>query len=309
VRELIGELERYIDGDRDQQRRQVLAEAHAEQARVELESAATDLEARSRAAREAGRALAFDPDHRGALTVLTQLLLEPPKVVPPEIARRVHEEDVESSRLMARYGAYTRMVALAFLGMVLWMGVRNWLVFGVAAGLLLLSLVGSLAYSADTERSRAKRMRATPSVPVVVVMMSSTVLILLATVMGPFVIIPGLAAVSTMMFLLGGGGDARVIVGLGCLPVVVPFLAELLGVLPMIEEPRGDALVLHPVLVSFPPVPTTVALFVMGLATVLMTGLVVASTRRRLIASREQQLLLAWHLGQVVPGATGSTSH
>ena len=84
---------------------------------------------------------------------------------------------------------------------------------------------------------------------------------------------------------------------------VVPFLAEQLGVMPMIEDPRIDTFVLHPVLASFPPLPTTVVLATMALATVFMAGFSVAGARRRLVASREQQLLLAWHLGQIVPGS------
>jgi hypothetical protein len=121
--------------------------------------------------------------------------------------------------------------------------------------------------------------------------------------MGPFVMVPGIAAVSTAMFMLGGARNPPLVVALGCAPILVPFLAEQLGVMPMIEDPRVDTFVLHPVLASFPPLPTTVVLITMALATVLMAGLAVVSVRRRLVASREQQLLLAWHLGQIVPAA------
>jgi eukaryotic-like serine/threonine-protein kinase len=303
VREPVAVLERYVDGDRDEQRRRALADEHAERAQLELRHAATDVQARSRAAREAGRALAFDPEHREALAVLTRLLLEPPKEVPPEVARQLHEADVESSRSMARFGGYARILWLAFLGIFLWMGVRSWVVYGTLVGMLLFAIFGSLAYGADNEAGRRRRQRAGGSVPTILVVLNATMLSLLATAMGPFVMVPGIAAVSTAMFMLGGARNPPLVVALGCAPILVPFLAEQLGVMPMIEDPRVDTFVLHPVLASFPPLPTTVVLITMALATVLMAGLAVVSVRRRLVASREQQLLLAWHLGQIVPAA------
>jgi hypothetical protein len=292
VRELVAALQRYVDGDRDQQRRRALADEHAEKARAELRRAATDVDARSRAAAEAGRALAFDPDHREALGVLTRLLLEPPERVPPEVARQLHEADVDSSRAMSRFGGYARVMWLGILAVFLWMGIRSWSVFGVLVGMMLLSIAGSFLAS----RSRA-------TIPLPLVVLNMAMLTLLATSMGPFVIVPGIAAASTVMFMLGGTHDARLLVALGCTPIVLPFLAEHVGILPMIEDPRGDSLVLHAVLASFPPVPTKLALLAMSLATVLMAGLAVASVRRRLQASRQQQLLLTWHLGRIVPSA------
>jgi len=301
VRELVAALQRFLDGDRDQQRRRALADEHAARANAELRRAATDVDARSRAAREAGRALAFDADHRGALGVLTRLLLEPPKVVPPEVTAQLHAADIDSSRAMSRFGAHARIMWLGFLAMFLWMGVRSWLLYGAIVGLLFVAIVASLAFSGENERGQ--RMRTSGSVPSGLVVLNAVMLTLLAGVGGPFIIVPGIAAVSTAMFLLGGARDARLVVTLGCVPIVVPFFAEQLGIIPMLEEPRGDSFVLHPLLVSFPPLPTTVALLAMALATVFMAGLSVASARRRLVASREQQLLLAWHLGQIVPAA------
>jgi hypothetical protein len=301
VRELVAALERYVDGDRDQQRRRALADEHAERAGAELRRAATDVDARSRAAREAGRALALHPDHHGALGVLTRLLLEPPKVVPPEVAAQLHAADVDSSRAMSRFGAFARVMWLVFLAMFLWMGVRSWLVYGAIVAMLLLAILGSFVYSSNTERGR--RMRVRGSVPMFLVVLNAAMLTLLATAMGPFVMVPGIAAVSTALFVLGGARNVPVVVTLGCMPIVLPFLAEQLGLMPMIEDPHVDSLVLHAVMVSFPPLPTTVALLFMALATVFMAGLSVANARRRLVASREQQLLLAWHLGQIVPAA------
>jgi serine/threonine protein kinase len=303
VRELVAALERYVDGDRDEQRRRALADEHASLAQRELQHAASDVQARSRAAREAGRALAFDPEHREALAVLTRLLLEPPKEVPPEVARQLHEADVESSRSMARFGGYARILWLGFLGMFLWMGVRSWVVYGALVAMLLLAILYSLAYGADSAAGRNRRMRVGGSVPLTLVVLNAAMLTLLATAMGPFIIVPGIAAVSTAMYLLGGTRNAPLVVALGCAPILVPFLAEQLGAMPMIDDPRVDTFVLHPVLASFPPLPTTVVLVTMALATVFMAGLSVVGARRRLVASREQQLLLAWHLGQIVPGA------
>ena len=95
-------IEQFLDGHQDVERRRKMADSHAADAAASATLAeAGDVEARSRALRQAGAALALVPAHRQALGTLARVLLSPPKSM-PEAARA---EFVERARVVERSSA------------------------------------------------------------------------------------------------------------------------------------------------------------------------------------------------------------
>lgn len=291
VPEMIAEIEAYLDGDRDLSARRALAQEHATRAERGL-AAGSDLESRAAAMREAGRALALDPECTAALRVITQLMLEPPREIPREVARQLRRTDAHNARALARLGLLARMAMLALLVPLLAMGVRSW---PLLVGLAVLTVVSAI------DAIRGIRASDGRGVPLQVQLGNALLLGALATVTGPFIAVPVLATASTAMFVLAGTRNLRLVLWLGGAPILVPFVLDQLSLIPSTMVASGDALTILPWMVSFPPGPTYA--FIM-LAT--LTGMVVAvrsmaNVRDRLAEARREQLMQAWHLRQLVP--------
>src|SRR5688572_26573565 len=77
AREVADAVQRFLDGDRDLERRRQLAAEHAERAQQWL--AKEDNHARGEAMREAGSAIALDASNVEAKQILARLLLDPPR--------------------------------------------------------------------------------------------------------------------------------------------------------------------------------------------------------------------------------------
>src|SRR5262249_4078547 len=83
ARELGEGVQRYLDGDRDLALRQKLAREHLARAK----SALSADDSQATAMREAGRALALDPELAEASQLVGRMMLEPPKQLPTEAER------------------------------------------------------------------------------------------------------------------------------------------------------------------------------------------------------------------------------
>jgi serine/threonine-protein kinase len=84
ARELGDAVQRFLDGDRDLAMRRRLALEHLDVAKAALPER-DGFDARRKAMMQAGRALALDPELVEAGQLITQLIVEPPKDVPPEV--------------------------------------------------------------------------------------------------------------------------------------------------------------------------------------------------------------------------------
>jgi serine/threonine-protein kinase len=90
ARELADAVQRFLDGDRDLERRRQLAGEHA--ARAQQLLLRHDNHARAEAMREAGSAVALDAGNQEAKQVLARLLLDPPAEMPPQVRVQIEEE-------------------------------------------------------------------------------------------------------------------------------------------------------------------------------------------------------------------------
>jgi serine/threonine-protein kinase len=135
VRALLDDLEAYLDGDRDLERRRELAAVHAERARLAAARASSQhggeggddaRAARAEAMREVNRALALDPGHEGALSTMLALLLDPPREIPEE-AEVEYAAAIKRGRMESeRAGAWAYLAWFVVTPIFLHMGIRSW---------------------------------------------------------------------------------------------------------------------------------------------------------------------------------------
>jgi hypothetical protein len=121
-------IERYLDGDRDLERRRELAErATAAAYREHAAALAGDAGARAVALGELGQALALDPSHARAQALLMELLVAPPPVTPPEEVERAVVADrgrhLRDAWLRPARGSSSLWLPLALL--MAWMGIKH----------------------------------------------------------------------------------------------------------------------------------------------------------------------------------------
>lgn len=298
VRELSDAIERYLDGDRDLELRREMAARHAETAEHALvessEPSSDEVAARGRAMREVTTALGLDPNNTGALRTLVQLLTRPPREMPPEAAAELQRSAQEAMRVAARTAIWVYFGFALYLPFPFWMGIRSW------QALLVLGLI--IAACAGFAIQAALRPPANGYVPLPHLLAATAAVAASATMLGPFVIVPTLAMANNMAFVGSSGRKRRLLViGLGCLGVLVPTLLQWTGVLPDPYSFHNGVMSILPVMFQLPRVPTLAFLLISSLALVL-TGSVFTVQQRDAFLDAERRLQLqAWQLRQIVP--------
>ncbi|HUH02341.1 MAG TPA: hypothetical protein VML75_10110, partial [Kofleriaceae bacterium] len=290
---LIAELERYLDGDRDLARRRELAVEYARTAEAES-SGTLDMDARKRALRAAGRAVALDPGCVPALRVITRLMVEPPTESPPEVEAAMIASQDATSRHEAAGGVYTYLAYFLASLCLLLVGIKSWPFFVSMLVLTALHAWGAYAFS------RARVLK--PWHVLAATVGNTALLFVAARLYGPYVMIPELAMVSTIAFLFHSRLQRpAVTIGLGVLPVVGTVVLEALHVLPATYHLTGGALVIQSTAVDMPAVGTSVILLGMSLGTILVAGLYIHHLRAQLVDSERAVQLQAWQLRQMIP--------
>ncbi len=293
-------VERYLDGDRDQQARRALAREHAARAaQLELRSD-DDNDARAQAVREAGRALALDPDNREAFVALANLLRRPPRRVPDEVEARLRDDELQESRRQAKVGAIAALGWFAFLVLPLAMGMLDWVSYGIIIALMLVIVALSLV--------RAVRGRPGSADVLFIALLQAVVLGAAARLFGPFMLVPGLVVATTAMFAFSEFRFVHLLIVMGCASVFVPWLLERLAILSPTYSITADAITIHARMASFSPTATEIALVLANVGVVAMAGAAIAHARSMLNTVRRQLAVQAWQLEQIVPteGVTGT---
>jgi len=290
ARELLAAVERYLDGDRDLERRRELAVVHADRAR---EAAARD--DRDEAIREVNRALAFDPSHREALGIMLRLVLDAPREVP-------REAEAEFARSAARAKLRNKRIgAWAFLGwfivtpIFLFMGIRRWAPF-VASGLAI------LACFAISRRIGRGLMSDRPG-GLLVFSLTVFALATSSLIFGPFVLVSAMTAVMIVFFVLNldRGRERTLVIALSPLTIVAPLLAEWAGVLPPSYRFTTEGIVILPRMSAFPPLATYLFLLVANLALIVVPGLLAAHVQDAIRSADKRVFLHLWHLRRFLP--------
>jgi eukaryotic-like serine/threonine-protein kinase len=292
-------IERYLDGERNDELRAELATKHSEKAEQAVARArkGTSLglfRDRRQALREIGRALALDPDNERALGLLMTLLGEPPTVLPPEVKSELDHADSEKVRWQAKIAGFAYFHFLVYLPILAWVGVRRW--DWVAA--MLVAALGASALSFYT----ATRPQPPTRMVLVVMVLSNVAMATTCAMFGPLFFMPAFIAVNVTGFTLYMDPvGRRIALATALAALLVPLGLWALGALPGGYEFTAAGLLIRPGSVMLERIPTLVVVTIGNLAAVITAALVVTQVRDALRQKERQLLLYAWQLREFVP--------
>jgi serine/threonine-protein kinase len=298
AREMSEAIERFLDGDRDQQQRREMALHHAKAAE---DAAATALShdantaeaARRTAMRELSRALALDPDNPETMRTMLRLLMQPPRELPAEVHAELEQLSRDQVRLGGTTGGVVYLSMCLYIPLLLMMGARSpwfWMTYVIA--------LATSALSFGVSRLSQPRTRHAMAVFVLSLVYVST----MSAYFGPFLIVPAVAATSALVFSTTNDRSLRgFIIALASLTVLAPVALEHAGLVPPSMRFTPEGILLLPRVVWLPPVWSEVFLLVSSLAVILTSGLALAPFRNELDDAQRRIRLLAWHLRQLVP--------
>jgi serine/threonine-protein kinase len=302
ARALSEELERFLDGDRDAERRRAVSAEGAQRAHALAERALSRRahephdanESRAAALREVSRALAFDPSNALARKTLARLLMEAPSEVPPEAAEALAQATVASRTEGARVGARRYATWLSVTPLLLWMGVRSW-----PAALVAIALVAATS-ALSGAMARAKRVGLREGALLLTV--STVAVAWMSVFVSPFIVVPTLVATNAMFFALYAERPWRnYIAAYSVLAVLAPVALERAGIVAPSFATRDGALVLLPRAVNLPPDATMLFLALSATAMVLTPMFMVGRIRDQLADAEKTLFLQAWQLRQALP--------
>ncbi|HEX5063680.1 MAG TPA: serine/threonine-protein kinase [Kofleriaceae bacterium] len=290
ARVLAETVQQYVDGDRDVVLRTRIARTHLDAA-----LAADDDEAGRRVAmREAGQALALDPTLKEAAELVGRLLIEPPQVMPREVAAELADLD---RKAMPRHHWQLAMMHSSFLALIPILaafGVRD--LFYATAALVL----GCAGLALTTIQVRTNRNLVIPEHVIVVLEFA-----LLARAFTPFLVAPGVVAVNVIAFAHHPRAHRARTFWLctvaGIVAVLAVVAAEMLGFTSPTMITEQGHLTLHSPIDGFAAFPTLPALCIQFVIFVMSTAIVGRGTARLAHASRERIHLQAWQVRQLVP--------
>ncbi len=287
ARQLGERIQQYLDGDRDLALRRSLAKTHHEHAIVAF--AAAD---RSKAMREAGRALALDPTLHAAGELITRMMLEPPKILPPEVKKAFDSESAAVVRRTTTVGAFASGMYLVFVPLLA--------IFGHAPPLwlLLLALIaGSAVLMLLWMRKPGHRFVAAP-----VILANLVLLFLVSRLYSPFLLGPALGVCTAVGFMTGpqyAKRQASWVVGLVTLATLGPLLLEGLGVVASSMTVFDGGVTFHSSMLhggsSFFVLMTAYTFTLILSSVMLLRGMRVAERN-----ARQHMHLQAWQLRQLV---------
>jgi eukaryotic-like serine/threonine-protein kinase len=305
AREMHEALESFLNGDRDLERRRELAREHAGKA---YDAALRALEGEhtpgevgraqsqmSEAMREVSRAIALDPQNGDAMRTLLRLMTQIPRALPPEAQREIDAQARAWQRIGSRaaFFAYLSFSVYAPLGIL--MGIRSWPMAIVPEALWLGA--AALSYWSYVRPHPKGQTRYS------LLIVSNLAIASSAWAFGPFMLVPALAAVNALAFIVAADRSRRgPAIFLGCVAILLPLMLEWTGVnLPSYAFDRGQLVVL-PRALEFPEKPTLVFLLVTNVALLVTAALFVGRFKDALTATENRLYLQTWHLRQMVPG-------
>jgi len=301
ARELAEAVERFLDGDRDLEQRRKLATECTNKAK-ELANLALDgpiagrEQARAGAMREAGRALAYLPEHEAARSVVLRMFGTPPTTLPTAAKRELDDQIAAQIRTAMRDNTIRAVVWVLLFPLILLLGTRiTWLVGVILATGVACASSAAFLYFRRVTASYARLLLAC---------LVSAYGGILASVFGPLVFVPGFAAANTVLFAAQGSPRHRITIMLvGCATFTVPLLLELAGVVPPSMSFSEAGMLLLPRVTTLPETFALITLLLVSLVGVVAPSVVATRLRDALFKAEEKLLIQKWHLEQLAPKA------
>jgi len=290
ARELAVRLQRYVDGDRDVERRRTLATEQLALAHAALASSEDD--ARATALRHAGRALALDPESPNTTGLVTRLLVERPAKLPEELVESLHERDRDALRARSRRAARAYGMVFVFLAFVPFLDVQSWswlVAFYVLQGALV---------------AFALRGARTGDISPYLSMLGNFLLAVVWTrVAGPFMLTPILICGALIAIASHPWNQQRpwTIFAWIALTALTPFALEALGVLDPTWMIEHGSLVTVSQIYAISGWLDAGALIVAHVAFILLTGSFAFTVTRNARDAQRELHIQAWQLRKLIP--------
>jgi hypothetical protein len=294
--ELAERVERYLDGDRDLERRRELAATSIAVAHAALASDVVG--GRARAMQAAGRALALDPESHDAAALVTRLMLEPATRLPPELEEELSASEASVQRRQSRVATLSFIAVVGFLLMASWNGLRSpVMLIGVST---LTTVMAVVAY-------RLSRRRARPGEMMIVAIGNATLAAVLSRAFGPLIIAPAVTCVMAVSLTSYPQliDRAKSVIALLALSWSVPVFLERIGVLRSTWWVAEGEVVSTSSLVTIGGTSTAPLLIVANIITIVVIGLFANALARSRRDAQRQMEIQAWHLRQLLPTVTG----
>ncbi|MBL9020194.1 MAG: serine/threonine protein kinase [Myxococcales bacterium] len=291
ARELADGVQRYLDGDRDLATRQTLARSHLVTAQRVFAGGEGD---RAVAMREAGAALALDPTLTAAAELVGRLMLEPPKTLPKEVVQAIDEDDQRTMMEHGKVAVYSYVMFFAFLPLVWWIAPQGspWLL--VISALVAVNL--GICYWGSKFNPAGKEG--------IIGLTNAALLAVVARMYTPFLIAPGLAAMSAMAILFTPTRSRLLgvpaMIALAAAAVLGPFALEQLGVLSVTTEVSAQGMLLRPLAIAGDETSTLIVASIYVLALIGAAAFMANGMRSRERAVKHRLMLQAWQLRQLV---------
>jgi serine/threonine-protein kinase len=287
VHELGDRIQRYLDGDRDLERRRALASELVAEGR-----AAVATGRRADAVRSCGRALAMDPASAEAAALINSLVLETPAELPAEVEAVIARTEEMARRERSRRAVVPYLLFFLSAPFVPLLGVQSWP--------LLLASYATAAMMAAASYLHWRTGRMSVAVQVVLNLITLT---MLSRVAGPFVLTPMvicavLLSVTAVTWL---NDRPLAVVGFAAAAVLLPFALEALGVFSRAWEVLPEGVVSTSAVFEPDPDVGLVAGFTANLGVTIIVGLFArAISLDRRLAQRRLHAQ-TWHLHQLLP--------
>lgn len=288
ARALADDVERYLDGARDEAQRKAQAEQALESARA---ADAATLTGRAQALRALGRALALDPSNAGALALLAQLLQAVPAQTPPDAQAEL------DGLAKARALQTARALALRLLSWTVGVGVTA-AVLGARSASLAELLVGLLGCASAAAWATSRAERVATHAATIAAALGVLALAALSATLNPLVVVPSLAATHA---LLVSTVAAR--------PVRLAIMAAAVGavLLPMALAPahyatvRDGALWLRSPVLELGAAHAPLLLVVLAVLPVITPALLAGRLRDAFVAAERRVIVQSSALKQLIP--------
>jgi len=292
ARQLADGVQRYLDGDRDVERRRALSVVELASAQAALVGG--DVARRAEAIRSAGRALALDPESRDAATLITRLMLEPPPQQPQQLSRDLAASESAMQQKQGRVAVKSLIAVLVFLGAAALNGLRSVPVILGIAGFASLVLVVAFTIS---------RRPARPNEMWIIAIGNVLLGALLSRLFGPLIITPVVSCIMAVSLTSYPQlmAHARIVIAMLVLAWIGPVLLEYAGVLAPTWTVIDGAVVSTSHAVELSSTATS-ALLIFGncMAIMVIGAFANALARSRREAQRAVEIQ-AWHLKQLLP--------
>jgi hypothetical protein len=291
ARALGDDVQRFLDGDRDVELRRSLAATYLARAN---EAAATSGDAGlAEALAFAGRALALDPQSTTAAALLGRLMVEPPRSTPPDLAAEVATASANAAKRLALQGLVGYAAYALFIPLMLYIGVDWRHVVGFVAALVTLAITAWRGATAKTNPLRY----------IVAILGNVMLLVIIGRMTTPFLVAPGLAAATAMLFnstpMFRRVLYSRLVALALLSAILVPWGLELAGVWQQTVFVTDTAIVLD-VGVRLTPFSVHLGLLMYAVGLILAATVITRNLGRGDDEAQHQIRLYAWKLRQLL---------